>query len=102
MLSMQWGADLGLLIFFKDKLCCNVCIVIEIPEELCEVGVGEPGVKEELVGLACVCVQERQERKENWWGWDMYVQKSQESWWGWDVCVQENHCGWGLLVNPGG
>ena len=72
MLSMQWGADLGLLIFFKDKLCYNVCIVIEIPEELCEVGVGElgcvctgePGEKGELVGLGCVCTREPGEKGE--------------------------------------
>ena len=61
MLSMQWGADLGLLIFYKDKLCCNVYIVIEIPEELCEVRVGEPGEKGELVGLGCVCTGEKGE-----------------------------------------
>ena len=64
MLSMQWGAGLGLLIFYKDKLCCNVYIVIEIPEELCEVGVGEPGEKGELVGLGCVCTGEPGEKGE--------------------------------------
>ena len=63
--------------------CCNVCIVVEIPEELCEVGVGEPGVKGELVGMGCVCTGEKE-----------LVGLG---------CVCTGEPLWvGLLVNPGG